>query len=82
MYKICKQVGIKPKAGRQSFITHMQRRLAKADFDPVLVGPLVKIASGHTVSGDIQATYTSYPEDIERAFREFHYLKSLEEQLS
>jgi len=80
VYKICKRVGIKPKAGRQSFITHMQRRLVKADFDPVLISPLVKIASGHTLSGDIQATYTSYVEDLQKMFAQFHYMKPLEER--
>ena len=77
VYRISKEVGIVPKSGRQSFISHMQRSLSKA-FDLVKLDILVKVASGHTVSSDITATYTDLPHDLERAFKEYHYLKSVE----
>jgi len=81
LYRRCKEQGITPKAGRRTFITEMQRTLADADFEPVLISSLVKLMAGHTVSGDITSIYTDYTDDIREAFLEFHYLDPVRERL-
>jgi len=81
LYRRCKERGITPKAGRRTFITEMQRTLADADFEPVLISSLVKLMAGHTVSGDITSIYTDYTDDIREAFLEFHYLDPVREGL-
>jgi len=81
LYRRCKEQGITPKAGRRTFITEMQRTLADADFEPVLISSLVKLMAGHTVSGDITSIYTDYTDDIREAFLEFHYLDPVREGL-
>jgi len=81
LYRRCREQGITPKAGRRTFITEMQRTLADADFEPVLISSLVKLMAGHTVSGDITSVYTDYTDDIREAFLEFHYLKGIENEV-
>ena len=81
LYRRCKEQDITPKAGRRTFITEMQRTLANADFEPVLISSLVKLMAGHTVSGDITSVYTDYTDDIWEAFLNFHYLESVRERL-
>jgi len=81
LYRRCKEQGITPKAGRRTFITEMQRTLADADFEPVLISSLVKLMAGHTVSGDITSIYTDYTDDIREAFLKFHYLEPVRERL-
>jgi len=81
LYRRCKEQGITPKAGRRTFITEMQRTLADADFEPVLISSLVKLMAGHTVSSDITSIYTDYTDDIREAFLEFHYLDPVRERL-
>jgi len=81
LYRRCKEQGITPKAGRRTFITEMQRTLADADFEPVLISSLVKMMAGHTLSSDITSIYTDYTDDIREAFLKFHYLDSVRERL-
>jgi integrase len=81
VHKICRGAGIRPKSGRQSFISHMQRSLSRA-LDLVKLDILIKVASGHTVSSDITATYTDLQRDLERAFKEFHYLREMERRFA
>jgi len=81
LYRRCRERGITPKEGRRTFITEMQRTLADANFEPVLISSLVKLMAGHTVSGDITSVYTDYTEDIREAFLEFHYLDPIRERL-
>jgi len=81
LYRRCKERGITPKAGRRTFITEMQRTLADADFEPVLISSLVKMMAGHTLSTDITSIYTDYTDDIREAFLKFHYLDPVRERL-
>jgi len=81
LYRRCKEQGITPKAGRRTFITEMQRTLANADFEPVLISSLVKMMAGHTLSSDITSIYTDYTDDIKEAFLKFHYLDPVRERL-
>ncbi len=81
VYKVCKEVGIEPKSGRQTFNTHQRVQAAKVVTDPVKIDWLIKVASGHTV-GDIGAVYTDIDHDMEKLFTEYHYMKPLEAEFA
>jgi len=81
LWKRCKEVGITPKAGRQTFRTQMDHRLADLGVRPVRGDLLIKLAQGHTISKDMAGVYADYREDLEKLFLDWHYMKNLEEKI-
>ena len=80
VYQTCRRAGIRPKSGRQTFISLMQGSLAEAGYDPVRLDLLVKTLAGHT-TGDITAVYTDIESHIRSAMLEHHYMRPLEGEL-
>ena len=80
VHKICKQAGIVPKSGRQSFITHQRVAAINVVSDPAKVDWLIKVACGHTTP-DIGAVYVDLEHDMRRLFREHHYMLPLRPSL-
>jgi len=90
LYRTCKdlreKVGVEfsPKWFRSTFQTKMQRILMGAGVPMVRIDNLVKVMSGHTITGQdrVQSIYTDFGPDIKRAMTEFHYLKPLEQEFA
>jgi len=80
VYQTCRRAGIRPKSGRQTFISLMQGSLAGAGYDPVRLDLLVKTLAGHT-TGDITAVYTDIGSHIRSAMLEHHFMRPLEGEL-
>ena len=74
VYKSCREVGIIPKSGRQSFRTHMPSRVSWTP--PIRVHELVDLACGHQTQA-MDVVYSDIRPHLKR-LADVHYMRELE----